>query len=78
VSYRRSTSTNLALHIPLEAAVNADAVERYKERQVGGWVRECGCAWLVRVFEGFYHLGHIGPRWKLLCATSNVQCSAGG
>ena len=35
VSYRRTTSTQLSLHIPLEAAVNAADVERYKERQVG-------------------------------------------
>ena len=34
VSYRRSTSTHLALHVPLETAVNAADVERYKERQV--------------------------------------------
>lgn len=34
VSYRQSTSTHLALHVPLEAAVNAADVERYKERQV--------------------------------------------
>lgn len=36
VSYRRSTSTHLALHVPLDAAVNRDAVESYKERQVSG------------------------------------------
>lgn len=35
VSYRRSTSTHLSLHVPLDAAVNRDAVESYKERQVG-------------------------------------------
>ena len=34
VSYRRSTSTHLSLHVPLDAAVNRDAVESYKERQV--------------------------------------------
>ncbi|GBF95360.1 ubiquitin carboxyl-terminal hydrolase [Raphidocelis subcapitata] len=33
VSYRRATTTNLALHVPLEAAVNAADVERYRERQ---------------------------------------------
>lgn len=35
VSYKQATTTQLALHIPLEAAVNAAAVEQYKERQVG-------------------------------------------
>lgn len=34
VSYKQATTTQLALHIPLEAAVNAAAVEQYKERQV--------------------------------------------
>ena len=31
----------LAFDIPPEAAVTADAVERYKERQVCGWVGVC-------------------------------------
>eukprot|EP00877_Chromochloris_zofingiensis_P011173 jgi/Chrzof1/6309/Cz18g03010.t1 len=33
VSYRRSTTNNLSLHIPLEAAANKSAVEQYKERE---------------------------------------------
>jgi hypothetical protein len=34
VSYKRGTTTQLALHVPLDAAVNAADVEAYRERQV--------------------------------------------
>jgi hypothetical protein len=33
VSYSRSNTTSLALHIPLEAATNREAVAEYKERE---------------------------------------------
>jgi hypothetical protein len=51
VSYRRATTTQLALHIPLDAAVNADAVERYRERQVGAVEGEGGGGWRGRATE---------------------------
>lgn len=50
VSYRRSTSTHLALHVPLEAAVNAADVERYKERQVC-FGQDAGLNWQQDLIE---------------------------